>query len=152
MTTAARFHPSTLRRCRGVGLVTAIFLLVVIAALAVAMTVIYTSQRSSSDLDLQGARAYQAARAGMEWGLFRQRRQGLCTTESFAMDPASSLAGFTVTVACEKIEGPVTRTGDEDTLDRWRLKATACNFPNAGACPNPQNNPDYVQRVMEVQF
>jgi len=147
MTNPARYH-----RSRGVGLVIAIFLLVVIAALAVAMTVIFTSQRSSADLDLQGARAYQAARAGMEWGVFRQRRQGLCTTESFAMDGATSLAGFTVTVACEKIEGPVTRTGDEDTLDRWRLRATACNMPNAGACPNAQNNPDYVQRVMEVQF
>lgn len=144
----------TLARSRGVGLVTAIFLLVVIAALAVAMVTVFTTQQTSSALDIGGARAYQAARAGLEWGIFKQARQGTCdAASSFAMDGATSLRGFTVTVRCVKADGPATDSGDEDALDRWKVTATACNAPNTdGLCPNPVNTPDYVQRVMEVTF
>lgn len=139
-------------RSRGVGLVTAIFLLVVIAGLAVAMVTIFTAQQASSALDLQGARAYQAARAGLEWGIFKQARQGTCAGASFAMDDSTSLRGFTVTVQCTKLDGPSTSSGDADALDRWKVTATACNEPAAGTCPNASGGPDYVQRVMEAQF
>lgn len=142
------------RRSRGVGLVTAIFLLVVIGALSVAMVTIFTSQQTSSTLDIQGARAYQAARAGIEWGLFRLRHGDNCAAEtSFALPDDSSLRDFVVTVRCDKIEGPTTDDGDDAMLDRRRITATSCNLqPSNGSCPNPVNNPDYVQRVMEVQF
>ena len=63
-----------MRRSAGIGLVTAIFLLVVLAGLAVAMVGISGAQHSASALDVQGARAYQAARAGIEWGLFQSLR------------------------------------------------------------------------------
>ena len=49
-------------RASGAGLVTAIFLLVVLAGLATALVSVFTTQRQSSALDEQGARAYQAAR------------------------------------------------------------------------------------------
>lgn len=141
-------------RSRGVGLVTAIFLLVVIAALAVAMVTVFTTQQSSSALDVQGTRAYQAARAGLEWGIFKQARQGTCDgLSSFAMDPDASLRGFVVTVRCTKADGPATDGGDEDILDRWKVTATACNAPdNNGDCPSASNSVDYVQRVMEATF
>lgn len=143
----------TIVRSRGVGLITAIFLLVVIAGLAVAMVTVYTTQQASSTLDVQGARAYQAARAGLEWGIYRQFRDKSCAaSSSFALDDATSLRGFVVTVNCQKLEGPVNDSGDEDALDRWKVTATACNLPAAGACPNPSNAADYVQRVMEVTF
>jgi len=142
------------RRSRGVGLVTAIFLLVVIGALSVAMVTIYTSQQTSSTLDVQGARAYQAARTGIEWGLFRLRNGNNCAAQtSFTLPSDSSLRDFVVTVRCDKIEGPVTDDGDDAVLDRWRLTATSCNLqPSNGSCPNPSTSPDYVQRVVEVQF
>jgi len=47
-------------------LVTAIFLLVVLAALGAFILTISGTQQTSSALDVQGARAYQAARAGIE--------------------------------------------------------------------------------------
>lgn len=140
-------------RSRGVGLITAIFLLVVIAGLAVAMVTVFTTQQAGSALDVQGARAYQAARAGLEWGIFKQARRGECAgSSSFPMDDNSSLRGFVVTVQCDKLEGPATPSGDEDALDRWKVIATACNVPAAGVCPNPAGGSDYVQRVMEVTF
>lgn len=154
MTRGVRPAMPGMARSRGVGLVTAIFLLVVIAALAVAMVTVFTTQQASSALDVQGTRAYQAARAGLEWGIFKQARQGSCdAASSFAFDPATSLGGFTVTVTCQKAEGPATDSGDEDALDRWKVTATACNAPDGnGACPNPTNSADYVQRVMEASF
>jgi len=44
------------RRASGAGLVTAIFLLVVLAGLGVAIVTVFTSQQASSNLDVQGRR------------------------------------------------------------------------------------------------
>jgi MSHA biogenesis protein MshP len=140
----------------GVGLVTAIFLLVVIAGLAAALVSIFTSQQASSQLDQQGTRAYQAARAGIEWGIFRQvRGGGLCAiadgktiTSTFALPSSSMLGAFTVTVTCTPVGGP----GGDATLARTVIKAVACNQPGNAGCPNATSNLDYVQRVVEVQL
>jgi MSHA biogenesis protein MshP len=135
-------------RQAGVGLVTAIFLMVVIAGLAAALVTIFSAQQASGALDQQGTRAYQAARAGIEWGLFRQTRAASCTpSTSFALPSTSVLSGFTVTVTCGVVAGPAGST----TV----IAATACNQPNGGACPNntpAANNLDYVQRVIQVQL
>lgn len=150
-----RAHPTTpaLARSRGVGLVTAIFLLVVIAGLAVAMVTIFTTQQGSSALDVQGTRAYQAARAGLEWGVYKRLREGSCAgTSLIVLDDATSLRGFVVTVVFQTAKGPDTDSGVAGTLDRCKVTATACNAPDGGACPNPQNTTDYVQRVMEATF
>jgi MSHA biogenesis protein MshP len=144
----------TLRRSGGVGLVTAIFLLVVLAGLAVAMVTISTSQQSASALDVQGARAYQAARAGIEWGLYQNLRtpgRRCDAAYSFALPADSSLNSFTVTVRCRLIAGPATPAAP-DSLDRWVIEANACNQPGAAGCPNLSNSADYVQRRIEVQL
>ena len=139
----------SLKKQAGVGLVTAIFLLVVIAGLAAAMVTVFTNQQASGQLDVQGARAYQAARAGIEWGLFRATQGGSCdTTTSFALPAASMLSGFSVTVICTTSPGP---GGDTATGVRT-IRATACNPSASGTCPNPTNSLDYVQRVIEVQL
>ena len=51
-------------RQRGFTVVTAIFLLVVLAALGGFIATISTTQHIGSALDVSGARAYQAARSG----------------------------------------------------------------------------------------
>jgi MSHA biogenesis protein MshP len=143
-------------RQSGVGLVTAIFLLVVIAGLAAALVNIFTSQQASSQLDQQGTRAYQAARAGIEWGIFRQVRAGpLCSasinngqpvTNTFALPSSGILSAFTVTVTCTPY------TGLDASLARTVIRAVACNQPGNAGCPNATSNLDYVQRVVEVQL
>jgi MSHA biogenesis protein MshP len=140
-------------RSAGVGLVTAIFLLVVLAGLGTAMVTVFTSQQASSALDEQGVRAYQAARAGIEWGLYMQMQAGGCpgldasaeSTRSFPLPANTSLSGFVVTVTCTRIGA------SGDPLARFVIKATACK-PSTGVCPNASNNPDYVQRVVEVEI
>ena len=157
-------------RAGGAGLVTAIFLLVVLAGLAVALVTLFGTQRQSAALDEQGARAYQAARAGIEWGLFQRATNpaGYCAaegadgaaaqTDHFALPagPAnarSTLAGFVVTVQCWLIPGPASENGAVN-LDRRRIRATACTGALApgATCLQDDSRPDYVRRAIEVQL
>ena len=152
MTTARGFPIHRLRRSAGVGLITAIFLLVVLAGLGVAMVTVFTAQQNSSTLDVQSARAYQAARAGIEWGLYQQLRSGSCASStSFGLPANSTLKGFTVTVTCSLVHDLVPDGGPANALDRFVINATACNLqPAGGSCPHWVNSPDYVQRRIEV--
>lgn len=124
-------------RMRGFSLVSAIFLLIVLAALGVAMVTISTTQHQSSSLDIEGVRAYQAAKAGIEWGVYQRLRNNSCAASS-----TIAVSGFTVMIVCN--------AGEADTAV---IRATACNMPVANACPDPgPNNPDYVRRVVEVRL
>ena len=54
---------------------------------------------------LQGARAYHAARSGLEWGGFQAIVNNSCNASS-----TLTVDGFTVTLACQA-EGPFTEGG-----------------------------------------
>jgi len=150
-----------LRRQAGVSIVTAIFLLVVLSALGAAIVTLSTTQHQGSALDLLGSRAYEAARSGAEYGLYRQAIDGACGSSSFTM-PAATMAPFTVTVQC--VQNPtsnmpaIAATPDSAAQPAGHplqtiITSTACNQPASGVCPNPApTSPDYVQRVVTVQF
>jgi len=132
----------------GFSIVTALFLVVVLTALAVAVMTLSTTQQSTMALDLLGARAYEAARAGVEYGVYQKQINGSCpATRSFV--PGGTLSSFTVTVQCSVVSTP----GMGSSLDQVTVTASACNVPRSGACPNAlSTNPDYVQRTVTVQF
>ena len=94
------------RRSAGIGIVTAIFLLVVLSGLAAALVALSSTQSQSSALDEQGVRAYQAARSGLEWGVYRHLHGGCSGASSFALPATSVLKGFVVTVTCTMAAGP----------------------------------------------
>lgn len=140
---------------RGFSIVSAIFLLVVLSVLGAMMMNISNMQHVSSAMDVQGTRAYQAARAGIEWGLFTQLNPPaaacFASPTSFALPTggANTLSPFTVTVTCNLTTVPA-------TMNRWQIISTACNQPKPVGteprCPNWSNSPDYVQRVLQVEF
>lgn len=67
-----RVKGSCAAKCqRGFSLITAIFLLVVIVSLGTLMVTFWAAQQQDSALEVLGARAYQASRAGVEWGTFQ---------------------------------------------------------------------------------
>lgn len=145
------------RRSAGVGIVTAIFLLVVLAGLGVALVSIFSSQQQGIALDEQGIRAHQAARAGIEWGLFHRLRDMNCADgQSYPVALAGDvLSQFTVRVGCRRAGDPAQPlvSSDPDVkLDRWVIRSVACAPAVAGGCPSKSNNPDYVRRVVEVQI
>lgn len=147
-----------LRFQAGVGLVTAIFLLVVLAGLGVAAVTLFNAQQASAGADMEGAKAYQAARAGIEWGLYEQLRQNRCAARSsFGFPNTTVLASFRVTVTCQAIDGlPDEEGATVAQTRRWRIGAVACNQPVEGECTAQTNttnaNPDYVQRRLEVEI
>jgi MSHA biogenesis protein MshP len=154
------------RRSAGVAIVTAIFLLVVVAGLAVAVVSLTTAQQDASAKDMQGQRAYQAARAGIEWALFTGLRGGVSpaaalgcgVSRQVAWPPndSTTLSAFTVTVTtrCD-VDTPsgVVGGANDVTASHLEITSTACNQPGAdGNCPNATPGPDYVQRRITAQL
>lgn len=81
---------------RGFALPSAIFLLVILSLLGAFMVSLSTSQSITSAQDVQGARAYRAARAGIERALFSLQSATTC-----AAVPASlPIDGFSVAINC----------------------------------------------------
>ncbi|MFT5221225.1 MAG: MSHA biogenesis protein MshP [Planctomycetota bacterium] len=84
----------------GFTLVAAIFLLVVVAGLVVHMVNLRAVQQTTLVYGVLGARAMQAARSGIEWGISNHQVAGIpCTTTSFSPG-AAVLSNFNVTVSC----------------------------------------------------
>jgi MSHA biogenesis protein MshP len=137
---------------RGFTIVSAIFILVVLAALAAFAMVISTTQQIGSALDLQGARAYQAARAGIEWGTWQvwnsspaSRSLANCASASSSFTPtAPTLSAFKVTVTCNKATDP---NGGPTVFS---ITAVACNQPAGGVCPGNAGGQNYVERRITV--
>ncbi len=65
-------------RQSGIGLVQAIFILVVFSALGVFMVSQFRVQNKTTSLAQQGIRAYYAAQSGLEWGLRRALVDSSC--------------------------------------------------------------------------
>lgn len=136
-------------RYSGFALVSAIFLIVVLAALATFIATISTHQQAGHMADIQGMRAYQAARAGVEWGIYNFKRNNACAaTSSFV--PGGALAGYTVTVQC--LLGEMATTNDEAStaVTVRRIVVTACNQPSGLVCPNGAAGDGYVERRLSV--
>lgn len=99
MTQASRFQ-------RGFAAVAAIFLVVLLAALGGFMLTFSNSQQLTSAQDVQGVRAYWAARAGLEWAIVNiQATPAVCPngvrTQMAGTVPAN-VSGFSLTVFCTR--------------------------------------------------
>lgn len=90
-------------RQRGLSLVTAIFLLLLLAGLAALMASILSATHVNLAADIGGSRAYLAARAGVEWGMFQldpnAQTAGLPTCPN-AAGVLTAIPGHQVTVRC----------------------------------------------------
>lgn len=148
------------RKAAGVAILTAIFLLVVVAGLGVAVVTLTTSQQSGSIQDLQGQRAYQAARAGIEWALYTAQRPVAAPTPATSLAcpatysftlPGATLSDFTVTVSCTTAP-PLPNDTNDTTSGHILIRSVACNQPTAGSCLNTAPGPDFVQRVITAQL
>ena len=120
---------------RGFALVAALFLMVIVALVVATMSRLAINQNAAGDLALQQARAYQAARAGLEWGINRVRTRGACASGSLSM-AAGNLAEFTVALSCSQRS----YTGETGAALRlFSLEATAANG-------TPDSRVDYAWR------
>jgi MSHA biogenesis protein MshP len=113
----------------GFAAIAAIFLVVVLAALGAFMLTFSNTQQLSSAKDVQGSRAYWAARAGLEWGIGSvvasasspapcpvlpvPATPSSLPSASSTLLPLTLEGGFSVTVTCNRvdyIEGSASRS------------------------------------------
>ncbi len=91
---------------RGFSLVAAIFVLVILSAIGAFMITIGELERWTTVGAAQGARAYQAAQAGIEWGVSQAvpvvtGQPSSCAASTGPFTPAgNAFNGFSITVTC----------------------------------------------------
>ena len=138
-------HPDP-ARVGGFALVSAIFLIVGLAALGAFALTVSSFAHVGSALEVRSAHAYYAARAGVEWGAAQTLGAAYCGATPNAN--VGTFNGMAVTVTCATLaEGDA----DEAGLGRIHaLSATACSHPLAGACPGDAAAVNYVERRISV--
>lgn len=143
-------------RQRGLGVVGAIVVLVMLSALAAGVVRLTFTQQVTSALDIQGARALQAANAGVEWGMYQALKGSWvgCTGSSQTLDLRSTM-GFMVTVNCTSrspafVEG-ATSSGAR-SVRLYIVDAVACT--SSTSCPDASRaaTPNYVERYRQAMI
>ena len=120
----------------GFSLITALFLLVAVASLVVYISNISVVQHTTLVYGVQGARATQAARSGIEWGIYRAIEDDSCVASANISNAA--FAGFNIEVRCaqtEHFEGAI-------QVDTFSLEAIASS--------GTFGTLDYVQRRIQA--
>jgi MSHA biogenesis protein MshP len=124
-------HPSQ----HGVALLAAIFLLVVLSALALYMASLSGTQHFTSMWAVQGARAHYAAQSGLQWGASQAANGGGCTNNL----TINAGAPFNVAVNCTS--AAVVELDETRTV--WTITATATSGGTIGS-------PGFVQRSQRM--
>jgi len=137
------------RHQAGFSLVAAIFILVVLALLGTFMVTINSVQTTVVAQTLQAARAYQAARAGIEWGVIRAVTPATVvatcggapstpTINPFAVNVVG-LSGFDVSVTCSYTRHQET----SNCFNVYRITSLATS--------GTYGDPYYVSREVEAK-
>lgn len=132
----------------------ALFMIVSLAAIGVYLLTVSTGQLEAGIQDEQGARAYQAARTGLDWAAYQLIQNptppvfatgcsgGATTTQTLTL-PQGVLV-FYAEISC-------TRVGNETegaaTVRVYRITSTGCN---ASPCTPAPATPTYVNRQLQL--
>lgn len=153
------------RRQRGFGLITVIVVLVLLAVLAGGMVALSSTQGTTQSQDVLSARAEQAARAGIEWGLFQAFSTGTAwsgggncsaptATVNAPVTATVALNGFQVSVRCwsRRFYEGQNPNGTGIEVRVFQISAYACPAA-ASTCPRLDRgaaSASYVERRREA--
>ncbi|MDO9150388.1 MAG: hypothetical protein Q7U33_03310 [Methylotenera sp.] len=126
---------------RGFLLPAAIFLLVILAALGAYALNISSTQQATSKQDVQGARAYQAARVGLEWAIFQVLAPGSANLVNCPSPTTLNIESFTVDVSCSQ-SVDYNEQGTDRTIRLFEITSRA-SFGVAGTI-------DYTERQLQA--
>lgn len=159
-----------MRRERGFGAVAAIVVLVILGGLSAAIVSIGTTQQTTSAQDILSTRAWQAAKAGNDYGLYAvlqsagswspNKPSDPClagTTLGQGVDASTTLdltsdTGFhvTVTATCWRYSEGETTPGVARHVRLYRIKAVACPAASCPASGAAVASPGYIERSRVV--
>ncbi len=124
---------------KGFALVTALFLLVILASVAVFTVNISGMNRTTTSFSIQGMRAYFAARSGLEWALYEvTNNPAICPVNTILNLSQGSLQGFQVNITCTV----TSFTEGVNNLNIFSLNSFASKGTFGGL--------DYVSREMQA--
>ena len=149
-------------RQRGFVLMAAIFLIVVFAAIGAYLVTVATGQVEAASQDEQGARAYLAARAGVDWAAYQLLRRDDVAPPPAAGDfgPTCAAGAATVTLTLGALGGPAggdsfratvacSRTMENEggvTVQVFLITSTGCNRATCTA----SGDAGYVERQLQL--
>lgn len=126
-------------KSRGFALIPALFLIVVLGALALVAIRVGNGQQQTVIMTLQQARALAAAQSGIEWGAY-QTVGGNCAASTTLNLTEAALNGFTVIVNCA-------------ALPFANGAATSTSYVlNSTATYGIYGQPSYVRRVVSGTY
>lgn len=141
------------RNARGFALMMAVFMLVSLAAIGAYLLTVSTGQVAAGAQQVSAAEAYQAARAGIDWGAYQILRNpsgafasgcaGGATSRTLTL--AYGLSGFYAQVSCQS---PGTEVEAGKTLRSYQITVTGCNENPCGASLTPT----YVERQLQLEL
>lgn len=138
---------------RGFSLVSAIFLLVVLAVLGGAMVTFSTTQNQTQAMDAMGSRAYEAANAGIEWAAYNiATSPGVAKAAAPVFVPGTGtalggkLAPFTVNVGYTAVAHSDAAIVGAVVGNMWTYDIAA------SAVYGVPGTPDYVERVVNAKM
>lgn len=137
------------KKLAGFYVISAVFFLVLLSLLGAYMLQFSILQQTAGTQDFLSVKALQAARSGIEWGIFQVGRNSSCTVAGSDFSPGFGLADFTVSVKAST-QGPYDEAGTAIRI--CSITATACNSPTAGVCPGNSATIYYVERELTASI
>jgi MSHA biogenesis protein MshP len=121
----------------GFALIPALFLIVVLGALAAVAIRVGTGQQQTVTMSLMQARALSAAQTGIEWGAYRALG-GSCIASTTLSLTEAALNGFSVIVTCTDVTPP-------GATNKYYVL-------NSAATSGLYGQPGYVRRVVSGTY
>ena len=146
---------------KGIGIIAAIMILVILASLAGAMVTFGTTQQLTSAQDVMSVKAWQAAKAGNDWGLYMALNAGTGWVSATVCAPSATVGtpgtqqtksidltadlGFSLTVTCS-----ATKFNEGETAPDVPIEVTLYTITATATNGAPVNSPGYVERSRTV--
>ena len=129
-------HPN-IKKQKGVSIVTAIFLIIVLALMGAGMVSLLSTSQQSISQEITSAKAYMAGRSCLQWGMYQAVYPS--TVGTYTNTFTDNTTGLFNT-NCTTVISSITNDG----LTFFNLNATASYSNNT--------SPEFSQRVMRLQF
>ncbi len=121
----------------GFSLISALFLLIVLAALGIVAVRLNAVQQQTVVISMQSARSFAAASTGVDWAAYQALVNSTCGNSTFMMSEAG-LSGFSVSTTCSS----TTHTEGPDTVNVYLIESFAWT--------GSYGTPDYVSRRLQA--
>lgn len=119
----------------------ALFIIVTLAAIGAYLLTVSTGQVAAASQDEQAARAYQAARTGIEWGAFQALINTSCVAGPQNLAPET---GFIAQVSCASSS----ETEGSRQITSYTVTSTGCNA--VAGCGPANTGATYVERQLQL--